>query len=611
MNFNKLTCSKKNILIVSILVISLASLVVIPAVHAAHPAGNDSVTKIITAAANEIFYRDILNNNKQVDADGNSLSTVEKNVFFTGEVIALSVKITDEDANLDASALDVILSSATTTTSGLEETEFELTETGVDSGMFTAQLILSSSTGVGKLQYQNNDDISILYDPEPWGVGRFFADFSGITSSPEVTLTDVIIDKKFPCNQLDIVTHPVQLSITPGTGTIDDATVSINFANRWQVSDFGVLKVLYRADENAHFESLGGKVVPPDPPTVFNIIQSTVSPANVEGQYALGFDSGCSGGGGGGLVRPGLVVNVLAGSGAISSIIGSLGGGGGGTAVPLITGSSLFLEPEAGITLLGEGISSSGESLQVNLDDSSGPVAIQTGEATTFSFDIYENQGIHNLEHATMYFFIGEDADVNTIHNDVSKSDTYILFDTGQSIHVIDPHGYFENASFDVSEIDPWNLQIKYDITFAKPMETSSLLIRTWDHDKNTSDKVILNAIEVVEPSFFNVPVDLTSQDSTLTQTELADIPIWVKNNALWWQQKQIDDADFVAGIEYLINENLITISETQTTTAVTSDEIPDWISEVAGFWAHDAISDAEFVQSIQWLISNGVMVVT
>jgi len=317
------------------------------------------------------------------------------------------------------------------------------------------------------------------------------------------------------------------------------------------------------------------------------------------------FDGFAPGGGGGGLVRPGLVVNVLAGA---SSIAGIFGGGGGGTAVPLITGSTLFLEPKAGITQLGEGLSSGGESLLVNLDDSSGPTTIQTGEDTTFTFDVYENQGISNLEHVTMYFFIGEDADLSANHNDVSKSDTYILFDTGQSVHVTDPHGYFENTSFDVSEITPWKLKIIYDITFAKPMETTSLLIRTWDLDKNTADKVIINAIEVVEPSFFNVPLELVSQDST--QTELEDIPIWVKNNALWWQEKQIDDSDFVAGIEYLINENIITISETQSITAATTDEIPDWISEVAGFWAHDSISDAEFVQSIQWLISNGVMVV-
>ncbi len=317
-------------------------------------------------------------------------------------------------------------------------------------------------------------------------------------------------------------------------------------------------------------------------------------------------DSIGAGGGGGGLVRGGLVVNVLAGAGFSVGLFS--GGGGGGSAVPLITGSSLILEPQAGITQLGQGFSHGWESLLVNLDDISEPVSIQTGEATSFTFDIYENQGITNLEHVTLYFFMGENSYLSDNHNDISKSDTYILFDTSKSAHVIDPHGYFENASFDVSEITPWKLKVIYDITFAKPMDTASLLIRTWDHDKNTADKVIVNALKVVEHSFLNAPLTQTSQETT--QTELADIPIWVKNNAAWWEQKQIDDADFVAGIEYLINQNIIKIQQTETTGSMTADEIPDWIRNVAGFWANDSISDIEFISSMQWLISNGVMVI-
>ena len=75
-------------------------------------------------------------------------------------------------------------------------------------------------------------------------------------------------------------------------------------------------------------------------------------------------------------------------------------------------------------------------------------------------------------------------------------------------------------------------------------------------------------------------------------------------------QQKQIDDADFVAGIEYLINQNIIKIQQTETTGSITADEIPDWIRNVAGFWANDSISNTEFISSMQWLISNGVMVI-
>ena len=34
----------------------------------------------------------------------------------------------------------------------------------------------------------------------------------------------------------------------------------------------------------------------------------------------------------------------------------------------------------------------------------------------------------------------------------------------------------------------------------------------------------------------------------------------WVKNNAGWWATDQIEDADFVNGIEYLISKDIIGI---------------------------------------------------
>ena len=257
---------------------------------------------------------------------------------------------------------------------------------------------------------------------------------------------------------------------------------------------------------------------------------------------------------------------------------------------------------------MGLGGSSSGVISVQNLEDSSEPISIQTNDPINLTFDLYENQGINNVEHVTMYFFLGDETGLSN-REIVSTSDTYIMFDTGKSIHVIDPHGYFANAEFDLSATDAWNLQVTYDITFAKPMEITSLLIRTWDHDRNTADKLLVNAIKVIEPSFLDVPTDITSQESSITQT-VADIPIWVKNNALWWYEKQIDDSDFVAGIQFLIKENIINIPDTQQTIIQGSQEIPDWVRDVAGFWANDQITDAEFVQAIQWMITSGVIVI-
>lgn len=36
------------------------------------------------------------------------------------------------------------------------------------------------------------------------------------------------------------------------------------------------------------------------------------------------------------------------------------------------------------------------------------------------------------------------------------------------------------------------------------------------------------------------------------------------------------------------------------------SDAIPDWIKSAAGWWADDAISDADYLANVQWLVNEG-----
>ena len=46
---------------------------------------------------------------------------------------------------------------------------------------------------------------------------------------------------------------------------------------------------------------------------------------------------------------------------------------------------------------------------------------------------------------------------------------------------------------------------------------------------------------------------DSVSEDDT--------IPDWIKNNAGWWADGQIDDDAFVNGIKYLIEHGIIIVS--------------------------------------------------
>ena len=87
-----------------------------------------------------------------------------------------------------------------------------------------------------------------------------------------------------------------------------------------------------------------------------------------------------------------------------------------------------------------------------------------------------------------------------------------------------------------------------------------------------------------------------------------AAIPDWIKNNALWWADGQIDDDSFVQGLQFLIQQGIIVIPPTETSPGDSSGAIPDWIKNNARWWAEGQIDDNSFVQGIQFLISSGII---
>ena len=94
------------------------------------------------------------------------------------------------------------------------------------------------------------------------------------------------------------------------------------------------------------------------------------------------------------------------------------------------------------------------------------------------------------------------------------------------------------------------------------------------------------------------------------TAAQDSEIPAWIKNNAGWWADGQIDDLSFLQGIQYLIKEGIMVIPPTETSESSGSEGVPAWIKNNAGWWAEGQIHDEAFVSGIQWLISNGIMVI-
>ena len=90
-------------------------------------------------------------------------------------------------------------------------------------------------------------------------------------------------------------------------------------------------------------------------------------------------------------------------------------------------------------------------------------------------------------------------------------------------------------------------------------------------------------------------------------------IPPWIKNNAGWWADDKIDDFTFAQGIGFLIKNQIIQINDLPTTSdgeiAVENDiAIPPWIKNNAGWWADDYISDSDFLYGIKFLVETNII---
>jgi len=87
-------------------------------------------------------------------------------------------------------------------------------------------------------------------------------------------------------------------------------------------------------------------------------------------------------------------------------------------------------------------------------------------------------------------------------------------------------------------------------------------------------------------------------------------LPVWIKNNALWWSNNQISETDFVSGIEYMIQKRIIVIPQISQSASNQSSEIPSWIKNNAGWWAQELITDSDFVSGLEYLIKNGIITI-
>lgn len=91
----------------------------------------------------------------------------------------------------------------------------------------------------------------------------------------------------------------------------------------------------------------------------------------------------------------------------------------------------------------------------------------------------------------------------------------------------------------------------------------------------------------------FIIAVSGTAVLSIQAQQEY-DIPNWIRNTALWWGQEKISDADFINAIQYLMKEEILSVTPVETSDEPVIEKINfDKISlEISGIEEFISTSD-------------------
>ena len=114
----------------------------------------------------------------------------------------------------------------------------------------------------------------------------------------------------------------------------------------------------------------------------------------------------------------------------------------------------------------------------------------------------------------------------------------------------------------------------------------------------------------VVKISGQNMQPLLDNIDSKYRMSSsIEKVPSWIKNNAGWWANDDIDDDAFIQGIQFLIKEKILEINETSS--AEKSDKIPAWVKNNAGWWADGQITESDFLSGITHLVKTGIISVS
>lgn len=294
-------------------------------------------------------------------------------------------------------------------------------------------------------------------------------------------------------------------------------------------------------------------------------------------------------------------------------------------------------QDSSGRTYVNDGFAINGKSYDVAHFKQDIPTeTIKVKEPVTVTLKVFENSGTSSLTHVILKLGL-EEKIISGIK--IPYSPVEIMwenpFDSTPSVSVEDPNNLVDNVTVESAMTEDVfgtvDSVMVYDFTFT-PVEkfnTEVILVTMWDYKNNAWTNYFHDALLIEDDenpegqeTLLESPSEKNSENTEADP--LADVdsepkllPTWIKTTAKFWSQNQIDDVTFTLGIQYLIEEKIIKLSDDlysstneQGSIFATEPIIPSWIKTNASLWVENQITDADFLNGIEFLVNERIILI-
>jgi hypothetical protein len=230
-------------------------------------------------------------------------------------------------------------------------------------------------------------------------------------------------------------------------------------------------------------------------------------------------------------------------------------------------------------------------SKEIQLTNKMPTAIVETGNEIQLRILLYENSGTSALQHIALY--------TNLYGNErIDKSDTYVQYDKGKPIKIVDKNGRLSDARVSFVQRDN-NVEWVFSLTFAKPMDTSNIIVRAWDIDRNSRDAVFLDAIKVEQAESILVQSgQLESESASKLEADILEIdPEPLLSVSLLKQWAGFSE-DAVSDEVFLKNLGFQGV------------KIPSWFkkSQISKWVIEETISQRELLDTLKFFEKSGLL---